>query len=108
MNEPILGSMSGGPRKTEVPASVERVVGSLSLFDGGSVKDAGNAGKASDEVLKTFGSGNVRGFGLGWAEKVSRLGESEGNVGTTVLCELSSSVGSGFPETGLRKLVASG
>ena len=90
MNEPILGSMSGGPRKTEVPASVERVVGSLSLFDGGSVKDAGNAGKASDE---DFGSG----VELGWAEKASKLG----NVGTTVLCELSSSFGSGFPKTGL-------
>ena len=99
LNEPILASMSGGPRKKVVPASVERVVESLSLFDGGSVKDAGNAGKASDEVLKTwtFGSGDVRGVELGWAENASKLGK----LGPTVLCELSSSIGSRFPETGL-------
>ena len=50
-----------------------------------------DAGKASDEVLKTFGSG----VELGLAEKASKLG----NVGTTVLCELSSSFGSGFLKT---------
>jgi hypothetical protein len=111
LNEPILVTMSGGPGKRVVLASVERVVVSLTVFDGGSVKDAGNAGKASVEVLKawTFRSGNVRGAELGGAEKASKLGESEdGKVGTTVLCELSSSIGSAFPETGLLKLVSSG
>jgi len=109
LNKPILATMSGRPVKTVVPASVERVVVSLSVFDSGSLKDAGNAGKASVEVLKarTSGSGNVRGAELGGAEKASKLGESEGKVDATVLCELSPSIGSAVPETGL-ELVFSG
>ena len=104
--EPILTTMSGGPGKTVVPELLETVDVSLSVFDGGSVKDAGNAGKASVEVLKawTLRSGNVG--GVWWKE--SKLGESDGKVVTTVLCELSSSIGSAFPETGLLELVSSG
>ena len=68
LDEPILASMPG-----VVPALVDRFSGSLSLFDGGSVKDAGNAGKASDEVLKRLGTDDVRGVELGWAEKGSKL-----------------------------------
>ena len=101
----------GGPRETVVAISVERVVVSLNVFDGGSVKDAGNAGKASVEVIKAskvFRSGDVRGFELGRAVKVSKLGEAEGKVVATVLCELSSSIGSGFLKTGLLGLVFSG
>ena len=54
--------------KAVVATLVERVVVSLNVLDGGSVKDAGNAGKASVEVDKTskvFRSGNVGGVELG-------------------------------------------
>lgn len=111
LNEPILVTGTGGPRKTVVPTSVERVVVSLNVFDGGSVKDAGNAGKASvevDKASKVFRVGDVRGFELGRAVKVSKLGEAEGKMVATVLCELSSSIGSGFLKTGLLGLVFSG
>ena len=93
------GVSFGDPCCKAVPELGERVVVSLSEFNGDSVKDVANGVRDSG----MFESVDVPGVGLGEVEK---FGESEGSVDTTVCSGLSFS--SGFTETGILGLVRSG